>query len=120
MISVIGCGYLGAVHAAAMASLGHRVIGIDTNTERVATLQSATAPFFEPGLDELLQEGVASDQLSFSSDIANVSDASVHFICVGTPQTASGSTADLTFVNSAVDALLPHLSEGDLVVGKST
>lgn len=119
-LSVIGCGYLGAVHAAAMASLGHEVVGVDTNAERVDTLSAGTPPFFEPGLGELLSTEVASGRLSFTTDMRHVAEASIHFVCVGTPQASSGSSADLTFVHSAIDALIPHLSPGDLVVGKST
>lgn len=119
-LSVIGCGYLGAVHAAAMASLGHTVIGIDTSATKVALLASGTSPFFEPGLGELLAAEAGTGRLRFSTDVADVADARVHFICVGTPQAASGSSADLTYVNTAVDSLLPLLGPGHLVVGKST
>ncbi|MDR1190033.1 MAG: UDP-glucose 6-dehydrogenase, partial [Bifidobacteriaceae bacterium] len=54
---MIGCGYLGAVHAAAMASLGHRVIGIDADAAKIADLAAGRAPFYEPGLEELLRQG---------------------------------------------------------------
>ncbi len=119
-ISVIGCGYLGAVHAAAMASLGHRVIGIDTSTDRVAQLATGVSPFFEPGLDDLLRTGIDNGRLSFSADIADAAAAEVHFICVGTPQVKDGSAADLSFVDAAVASLLPHLQAGAVVAGKST
>ncbi|WP_282856108.1 UDP-glucose dehydrogenase family protein [Pseudoclavibacter helvolus] len=119
-ISVIGCGYLGAVHATAMASLGHEVVGIDVDAEKVAKLASASAPFFEPGLPELLSEGIASGRLRYTTDMSQAGGAKVHFIGVGTPQQAGGSAADLTYVNAAVDALLPYLQAGDVVAGKST
>ncbi|MCT9819043.1 UDP-glucose/GDP-mannose dehydrogenase family protein [Microbacterium sp. W1N] len=119
-LSVIGCGYLGAVHAAAMASIGHEVVGIDVDPAKIAALSAGEAPFFEPGLPELLREGVASGQLTFTTDISAAHGAKVHFIGVGTPQRADGYAADLTYVNAAVDALLPHLSPGDIVAGKST
>lgn len=119
-LSVIGCGYLGAVHAAAMASLGHEVVGVDVDVEKVHALSRGSAPFFEPGLPELLIEGVANGRLSFTTEMSAVKGAKVHFIGVGTPQKADGYAADLTYVNAAVDALLPHLSEGDVVAGKST
>ncbi|GGE99266.1 UDP-glucose dehydrogenase family protein [Mycetocola zhadangensis] len=119
-ISVIGCGYLGAVHAASMAQLGHDVIGVDVDKAKIEALAQGKAPFFEPGLPELLIEGVESGSLRFSTDIADARDAVIHFIAVGTPQQKSGTGADLTYVNGAVDALLPHLKAGDLVVGKST
>jgi len=116
-ISVIGCGYLGAVHAASMAELGHEVIGIDVDQAKVASLSSGVAPFHEPGFDDLLVKN--SQRLSFTTDMSHAVNASVHFIAVGTPQSSDGS-ADMTYVNQAIDALIPHLSPGDLVVGKST
>lgn len=119
-LSVIGCGYLGAVHAAAMASTGHEVIGIDTDREKIALLAAGTAPFFEPGLEEILASGVSEGHLRFSTDISQVAGADVHFIGVGTPQQRDSYAADLTYVDAAVEALIPHLSPGGVVAGKST
>ena len=119
-ISVIGCGYLGAVHAAAMTELGHDVVGIDVDQAKIDLLSAGRPPFFEPGLSESLTSATASGRLRFSTDIADAADATVHFIAVGTPQMADGRAADLSYVNSAVEGLLPHLKAGDLVVGKST
>lgn len=119
-ISVIGCGYLGAVHAACLAELGHDVVGIDTDREKVETLNAGLAPFYEPGLPELLSAGTASGRLRFSSDIADIAGAKVHFVTVGTPQRSDNFGADLTFIDSAFSALLPWVRAGDLVVGKST
>ncbi|MEV8268539.1 UDP-glucose/GDP-mannose dehydrogenase family protein [Microbacterium sp. NPDC076911] len=119
-LSVIGCGYLGAVHAAAMASIGHEVVGIDVDERKVASLSKGLAPFFEPGLQEILTAGIESGRLTFTTDMAAASGAKVHFIGVGTPQQKDGYAADLTYVNAAVDALVPYLSEGDIVAGKST
>ncbi|MFZ4893109.1 UDP-glucose dehydrogenase family protein [Plantibacter sp. Mn2098] len=119
-LSVIGCGYLGAVHAAAMASLGHDVVGIDVDQAKIEALSAGRAPFFEPGLPELLLAGVESGRLRFSTDTADAAGAAVHFIAVGTPQKAGSTAADLRYVDAAVDGLLPYLSVGDIVVGKST
>ncbi|MFE1645855.1 UDP-glucose dehydrogenase family protein [Microbacterium sp. P01] len=119
-LSVIGCGYLGAVHAAAMASIGHEVVGIDVDERKIASLSRGEAPFFEPGLTEILTEGIASGRLSFTTDMAAAAGAKVHFVGVGTPQQKDGYAADLTYVNAAIDGLLPHLSPGDIVAGKST
>jgi UDPglucose 6-dehydrogenase len=119
-ISVIGCGYLGAVHAACMAQLGHDVVGIDVDERKIAELSSARAPFYEPGLETLLEEVQETGRLSFTTDISAAAGSTVHFICVGTPQKKGENGADLTFVDAAVSALLPHLSPGNLVVGKST
>jgi UDPglucose 6-dehydrogenase len=119
-ISVIGCGYLGAVHAAAMASLGHEVVGIDVDERKVDALRAGRAPFFEPGLPELLTEAGATGGLSFGTDIAAVEGAKVHFVCVGTPQKKGEFAADMTYVDASVTALVPYLRPGDVVVGKST
>ena len=119
-ISVIGCGYLGAVHAAAMAELGHEVVGIDVDTAKIESLSAGVPPFFEPGLPEILSTAMASGRLRFSTDIADAAGASVHFVAVGTPQQYGGNAADLRFVDAAFEALAPHLTPGDVVVGKST
>ncbi len=123
-ISVIGCGYLGAVHAACMAELGHDVVGIDVDEAKVALLSDSKAPFFEPGLPELLEKVMPTGRLRFTTDMSEVAGAQVHFVCVGTPQRKGEYAADLRYVDSAVDALAPYL-EGTaeapaLVVGKST
>jgi UDPglucose 6-dehydrogenase len=119
-LSVIGCGYLGAVHAAAMASIGHDVIGIDVDKRKIEALSKGEAPFFEPGLPEILTEGIASGRLRFSTDLADAHGADVHFVGVGTPQQKDGYAADLTYVNAAIDGLVPFLRPGDIVAGKST
>lgn len=119
-ITVIGCGYLGAVHAACMAKLGHEVVGIDLDERRIADLSAARAPFFEPGLGDLLKEVQETGRLSFSTDMAAAKGSLVHFICVGTPQKKGENAADLTYVDAATTGLMPYLSPGDLVVGKST
>jgi UDPglucose 6-dehydrogenase len=119
-LSVVGCGYLGATHAACMSSLGFTVVGVDTDPEKVAQLQSGSLPFYEPGLDTLLAQEVKSGRLSFTTDFSAVEKADVHFICVGTPQSKDGLAADLTYVKSAVAAIAPYLKKGSLVVGKST
>lgn len=119
-LSVIGCGYLGAVHAAAMASLGHDVVGIDVDRDKVAALASGAAPFFEPRLAELIAEGLSAGRLRFSARMADAGGADVHFLAVGTPQAPGAHSADLRYVDAAVDDLLPHLRPGDVVAGKST
>ncbi|MFJ6284403.1 UDP-glucose dehydrogenase family protein [Pseudarthrobacter oxydans] len=119
-ISVIGCGYLGAVHAACMAKLGHDVVGIDLDERKIQELSAARAPFYEPGLEDLLREVQGTGRLSFTTDMAAARGSEVHFICVGTPQKKGENAADLTYVDAATQALLPYLSDGDVVVGKST
>ena len=119
-ISVIGCGYLGAVHAAGLAAMGHHVIGIDQDADKVESLSRGEAPFYEPGLPEALVEAAATGRLGFTTDIAAAADCSVHFICVGTPQKHGENAADLRYVDAAVTSLLPYLGRDDVVVGKST
>jgi UDPglucose 6-dehydrogenase len=103
-----------------MAELGHEVIGVDVEPAKINALKAATAPFFEPGLPELLASANASGRLRFTTDISEVADADVHFVAVGTPQKEGEFAADLTYVDAAVASLLPHLRDGALVVGKST
>ncbi|WP_437582542.1 UDP-glucose dehydrogenase family protein [Paramicrobacterium sp. CJ85] len=119
-ISVIGCGYLGAVHAAAMASVGHDVIGVDLDSAKINALSAGRSPIYEPGLPELLTAGIETGRLKFSTDLADARDAHIHFIAVGTPQLQNAGGADLAYVDSAITSLLAHLSDGDVVVGKST
>jgi len=102
-----------------MASAGHTVVGIDVDERRVAALSRGEAPFFEPGLDDLLRAGVESGALSFSTDIADAADADVHFIAVGTPQSDTGA-ADLRYVDAAIADIAGILKPGALVAGKST
>lgn len=119
-LSMIGCGYLGAVHAAAMASIGHEVVAVDIDQGRVRRLAAGETPFFEPGLREILREAIAAGRLHFTTDFAEVRGAAVHFVGVGTPQQHGSDAADLRQLDAAFDALLPHVSEGEIVAGKST
>ncbi|MCW1805151.1 UDP-glucose dehydrogenase family protein [Brachybacterium squillarum] len=123
-LSVIGVGYLGAVHAAAMAELGHQVIGLDIDAERIASLNEGRAPFHEPGFEEVLRRNVDAGRLRFTTDYADLADADVHFLALGTPQRADGLGADLSYIESALDALVPLLKarggKPTLIAGKST
>lgn len=119
-ISVIGCGYLGAVHAATLASMGHHVVGIDVDAAKVEHLNRGAAAFFEPGLDELLRDGIATGRLRFSTEFADAATAQLHFLCVGTPQSKTSDGADLSYLVAAIAALLPYLAPRSVVVGKST
>jgi UDPglucose 6-dehydrogenase len=103
-----------------MASIGHEVVGVDVDERKIASLSAGEAPFFEPGLAKILTEGIESGRLRFSTDMADAVGSRVHFIGVGTPQSKDSYAADLTYVNAAVSELLPHLTEGDIVAGKST
>lgn len=119
-ISVIGCGYLGAVHAASMAELGHRVVGIDTDPWKVESLSAGKAPFYEPGLPELLTSTGETGRLMFSTNIKDAAEATVHFLCVGTPQKTGEYSADMQYVEAGFASILSIIKPGDIVVGKST
>ena len=107
-----------------MAELGHDVVGVDVEEAKVALLSEGKAPFFEPGLPELLQKVMPTGRLRFTTDMSEVAGARVHFVCVGTPQRKGEYAADLRYVDSAVDGLAPYLQGTEeapvLVVGKST
>lgn len=103
-----------------MADLGHDVVGIDVDEAKIAQLAAGTAPFYEPGLPEILKSSLSSGRLRFTTDLSAARGSSVHFVAVGTPQLAGSNAADLRYVDAAFEALLPYLTPGDLVVGKST
>jgi len=119
-VSVIGTGYLGATHAACMSSMGFDVIGVDVDATKIELLSRGKVPFYEPGLEELLQQEIASGRLTFSTDFQAIKEADVHFICVGTPQSENSLAADMKYVDAALDAIAPICKPGSLVVGKST
>jgi UDPglucose 6-dehydrogenase len=120
-VTVIGTGYLGATHAICMAVLGFDVLGVDVAKDKVDRLNAGEVPFFEPGLPELLTKALDSGRLRFTTDYAEAGEfGDVHFLCVGTPQKPGSNAADLTYVESAVTALAPHLNRKSLIAGKST
>ena len=120
-ITVIGTGYLGAVHAVCMAEIGHDVLGVDTDLGKISALAQGRPPFFEPGLAELLARGLRSGRLRFGGSLADAAQfGEVHFICVGTPQLPGSLAADTSGVEAVIDGLAPQLTRECLVVGKST
>ncbi|MFJ4977315.1 UDP-glucose dehydrogenase family protein [Streptomyces coeruleorubidus] len=125
-ITVIGTGYLGATHAAAMAELGFEVLALDVVPEKIEKLERGEAPMYEPGLDELLRKHVAgfegsSGRLRFTQDWAEIGAfGDVHFVCVNTPQRHGEYASDMSYVDSAFASLAPQLHGPALVVGKST
>ncbi|MFF8387668.1 UDP-glucose dehydrogenase family protein [Streptomyces kanasensis] len=125
-ITVIGTGYLGATHAAAMAELGFDVLGLDVVPEKIEMLASGRVPMYEPGLEELLRRHVvgmegSTGRLRFTTSWEEVGDfGDVHFVCVNTPQKQGEYGCDMSYVDAAFGALAPHLRKPALVVGKST
>jgi UDPglucose 6-dehydrogenase len=120
-LSVIGTGYLGVTHSVCMASLGHNVIALDVDANKISALSAGQVPFHEPQLPEMLATALASGNLSFTTDFEELAqNADIHFLCVGTPQSEDSGAADLSQIQSAVAKLAPLLTKPCLVVGKST
>lgn len=125
-ITVIGTGYLGATHAAAMAELGFEVLGLDVVPEKIEMLSAGRVPMYEPGLEDLLRKHVAgiegsTGRLRFTTSWEEVAEfGDVHFVCVNTPQKQGDYACDMRYVDAAFGSLAPHLKRPALVVGKST
>lgn len=118
-VSVVGCGYLGAVLAAVLAEQGNQVIGLDVDDAKVSQLNSGIAPFFEPEFESVLQHSLSSGKLSFTTDPTKIVASEIVFLCVGTPQ-LDGGAADLSQLWQAADAIAPYLAPTAVVVGRST
>jgi len=119
-LSVIGTGYVGLVTAACFADLGHHVVGMDRDTERIRMLKSGAVPFYEPGLAELLHRVQQAGRLEFTTDIADaVRESDVIFITVGTPA-REGGDADMSAVVSVAEGIAGALTDHRLIVEKST
>lgn len=116
---MVGIGYVGLTTAAAMASLGHVVVGIDVDADKVDRLRSGQVDVVEPGLTELVGVGISRAALSFTTDHAAAGSAEFVFLCVPTPPLDDGS-ADRTHLSAAVRSLAPHLPERAVVIVKST
>jgi len=91
-VAVLGLGYVGCVTAACLARLGHRVVGVDRDEYKVRNVLAGRAPFFEPGLEELVRENAGAGRLSASTSIADaLKEADIALICVGTPSEKNGN-----------------------------
>jgi UDPglucose 6-dehydrogenase len=119
-LTIIGAGYLGLTHAVCMADLGHEVLALDVDEQKITRAGAGETPFFEPGLEPLLRKNLDAGRLRFTTSFAEAGEfGEVHFLCVGTPQ-ADGGAADLSYLNAAAGALAPYLATPCLIVGKST
>lgn len=121
-IAIVGTGYVGLVTAACLADFGNRVFGIDKDESKLALLKSGKAPFFEPGLDDLLGKNIAAERITFHKALDEVDEKiDMIFICVGTYPLPDGSP-DLTNVAEAVKDISEHAKPEDftVVVQKST
>ena len=120
-MTVIGTGYLGATHAACMAELGHEVLGVDVDEQKIAALSAGKVPFYEPGLPDVLGRNIDDGRLAFTTDYAAAAEfANVHFLGVGTPQQHGSYAADLTYVRAVIQSLVPLLHGHHVILGKST
>ncbi|MBC6794675.1 UDP-glucose/GDP-mannose dehydrogenase family protein [Corynebacterium sp. LK28] len=120
-MTVFGTGYLGATHAACMAEMGHDVLGVDVDPDKIQALSEGRVPFFEPGLPEILTRNIEAGRLRFTTDYAEAAEfAHVHFIGVGTPQRKGSYAADTTYVNAVIETLAPLVSGNHTIFGKST
>ncbi len=119
-VSVIGTGYVGLVTAACLAEVGHHVVGMDDDRQKVAMLQRGEVPIYEPHLDTLVARARQAGRLAFSGDVAEaVRDADVVFICVNTPPLPGGD-ADLSYVERATRRIAEHAVRPLILVEKST
>lgn len=117
---VVGAGYVGLVSAACLADLGHSVVCVDTDSDRIRALQGGRAPFFEPGLEELMARNMAASRLSFAASLPAIDGVAALFIAVGTPALGEGLGADLSAVLAVARQAAPRLLPGALLVTKST
>ncbi|MCD6309135.1 MAG: UDP-glucose/GDP-mannose dehydrogenase family protein [Candidatus Eremiobacteraeota bacterium] len=119
-ISIIGSGYVGLVTGACFAHLGHQVLCVDNNKNKIRLLKKGKCPIYEPGLVEMIRENSAEGRLSFSTSLKNaVAHGNIIFIAVDTPSRDNGE-ADLTSVQDVARNIAPYLSSYRLIVEKST
>ena len=122
-VAVFGLGYVGSVTAACLASLGHDVVGIDTDRHKVDRIRDSSAPFYEPGLDELIREGVGAGRLTATTSVEEgVRRAALALICVGTPSLPGGNLdlAQVHRVCGHIAAAVRERPEGLVVAIRST
>jgi len=117
-ICIYGLWHLGSVTAACMAAAGHDTVGLDPDPQRVALLTDGEAPVAEPGLDELIRNGLDSGLLTFSSDLSLVQSAEVVWVCLDTP-IDEDDRADVAWVRERIEAIFPHLRDGAVVLVSS-
>lgn len=120
-VVAIGTGYVGLVTGVCYASLGHDVVCLDIDADKIARLNAGQSPIFEPGLEERMAQAVDAGKLHFTTDYSSaLKDAQIAIIAVGTPTEAGGSKANTSFVEAAFTSILDHHSSTLTVVVKST
>ncbi|MBK8188026.1 MAG: UDP-glucose/GDP-mannose dehydrogenase family protein [Cellvibrio sp.] len=119
-VTVFGIGYVGLVQAAVLAEVGHDVICIDVDADKVERLKQGQMPIYEPGIEPLVKENYAAGRLSFSTDaVAGVKHGEVQFIAVGTPPDEDGS-ADLKYVLAVATTIAQNMDRHKIIINKST
>jgi UDPglucose 6-dehydrogenase len=119
-VSIFGTGYVGLVSGACLAEVGHQVVCVDLDAEKIAGLQHGIVPIFEPGLQAIVESNLASGRLGFTTEAAMaVAHGEVIFIAVGTPPDEDGS-ADLRYVLAVANSIGDHLTHRAIIVNKST
>ncbi|MBI2094679.1 MAG: UDP-glucose/GDP-mannose dehydrogenase family protein [Candidatus Omnitrophica bacterium] len=119
-LSVVGCGYVGLVSGACLASLGNEVVCVDIDKRKIALLKKGKMPIYEPGLGDLVRENVRRRRLFFTSDLKRaVRKSDVIFIAVGTPPRPNGG-ADLSFVENVARTIAEEMNSFKIIVEKST
>ena len=119
-ICVIGAGYVGLVTGTVFADLGNNVVCVDADKEKIATLNAARMPIYEPGLEEMVRRNIEDRRITFSTDLAQgVHSAEVIFIAVGTPPGPNGEP-DLTHVIEVAKGIARHMDQYKVIVNKST
>jgi UDPglucose 6-dehydrogenase len=119
-LTIIGTGYVGLVTGACFAEVGHHVVCVDNNAEKVKVLQAGGIPIYEPGLEDLVKRNVAAGRLRFTASTKDgVDNSDVVFIAVPTPPQADGSV-DLSFIESVAREIATSMTSYKIVVDKST
>jgi UDPglucose 6-dehydrogenase len=120
-IAVIGTGYVGLVSGLCFAKIGHNVICVDNNLDKIKQLQNGKIPIYEPGLKAILDEAITNKKITFTTDLANaVQNCQAIFIAVGTPQDEKTGSADLSFVFEVAKQIAPNINSYKVIVTKST
>jgi UDPglucose 6-dehydrogenase len=119
-VTVFGIGYVGLVQGAVLSEVGHDVVCIDVDADKVERLKQGNIPIYEPGLEALVKENYAAGRLHFTTDAAaGVKHGEVQFIAVGTPPDEDGS-ADLKYVLAVAETIAKHMEGHQVIIDKST
>lgn len=119
-ITIFGAGYVGLITGVCFADVGHQVICIDIDSDKITNLQSGKSPIYEPGLTKLLKKNIETKHITFTTDVElAIRHGEIQFVAVGTPQTENGA-ADLRYVYDVAKSLASYLDHDCIVVNKST